>query len=180
VVVPEPFGGGGGAFDPADFVGTHGFRLLIAVQAGQSLREAAAQDEYVALLERDALFLCDCFNFVDRDAVRGEGVEFLALFVGPEFVVDEDAACNQTASLMPIYARQLGVSGQNGGKQTIQSRKLHLPILLAKILREHLHLPLQTIIVLPGTLVGIMDERVPLGGALGVELELRQSQFTGF
>lgn len=102
VMVPEPLGDGRGSLDAADFVCSQSFLLLVARFAGEGFGEAAAEDEDVALFEGDALLLCDCLDFVDGDAVRGEGVEGDPVLIRPELVVDEDAAGDETAALVPV------------------------------------------------------------------------------
>ncbi len=49
--------------------------------------------------------LCDFLDLVDCDAVRVERIVGYTIPVGPEFVVDEDAAADEAATGMPVWKR---------------------------------------------------------------------------
>lgn len=157
VLIPEPPRGVLVAHDAAHAVGAHELGLLLAGDVREALGEAGADDDHVAEFELDGLLLGDGLDVVDGDLVRVVGVEGAAGFVGVLFEVDEDAAGDHAAALVPVVER---------GEVLVR-----VPVGVVG-LRELLGVGFGAVVAAAGRLVVEMDERVPLGAALGVELDL--------
>jgi len=156
MLVPEPFGGLGSAFDAARLVRSQGLLLLLARQASQRLGEAGAHDDDVALLEGDALLLGHSLELGDGDALVGERRVRDAMRVGVSLVVDQHAAAHQPAALVPV----------------VQRRQLLCVVLAAEVLLQRRQRRLRAVVRRRRGLVVEVAQRVPLAAALRVELDL--------
>lgn len=155
-MVPDPAGGFLVTFDPDGLVGAEQFGLFLGRGVGQVVGEARPDDQDVAVLEGGALVLGDGLEVLHRDGV---GVEARVLdALGPRvlFVVEEHAAADQSAPVVPV----------------VQSGQGALGVEAAVVLHKLFHLRFDAVVVETRRLVGIVHQAVPLGGALGVELDL--------
>ena len=156
VLVPEPFGGLGSAFDATRLVRSQSLLLLLAGQASQRLGEAGAYDDDVALLEGDALLLGHGLQLGDGDALVGERRVGDAVGVGVSLVVDQHAAAHQAAALVPV----------------VQGRQLLRVVLAAEVLLQRGQRRLRAVVRRRRGLVVEVAQRVPLAAALRVEFHL--------
>lgn len=157
--VPEPLGALLGALHADRPVRSQHLLLRLGVGGAQILREAAAHDEDVALFEGGPLVRRDGFEVGDGDAVVGEAVVGGSLVGGVGAVVEQDAAAHEAAAGVPVVE---GGEGLGGGVVGVG----------AKGLFEVGGGRFAAVVARAAGLVVEVYEGVPLGGALGVELDL--------
>jgi hypothetical protein len=84
-------------------VGSQGFSLLLRIHSTERFCETSADDEDIALLEFDALILCDLLDLGDLDSMGIKLAELNTILVRPCLVVNENTSSNNTSPGMPIY-----------------------------------------------------------------------------
>lgn len=143
------------ALDPDTLVAGQALGLLLGRNASQVVGESRPDEQDVAVLELGALVLCDGLEVLDGDCVGLEGGVLDALGARVLLVVEEDAAADHAAPFVPVVQRRQGALRVEG----------------AEGLDETVHAGLGAVVVRPRGLVGVMDQAVPLRGALRVELD---------
>lgn len=144
------------ALDADALVAGETLGLLLGRDAAQVVGEPGADEEDVAVLEGGALVLGDGLEVGDRDGVGLEAGVLDALGPGVLLVVEQDAAADHAAPLVPV----------------VQGRQGSLRVEGAKVLDQVVHAGLGAVVVGRRGLVGEVDQAVPLRGALRVELDL--------
>jgi hypothetical protein len=76
--------------------------LLLLIHFPELLRKAGPDDQDIAKPELGALVLGDSLHVGDSDLVRVKARVFDPLGFGIGFVVEEDAAGDETAAFMPV------------------------------------------------------------------------------
>ena len=156
MVVPDPLGDFLAALDADTLVRPHRLLLLRRVHLAQVLRKARPDDQDVAELEARALVFRRGLQVRDRDRVRVEARVLDAFGLGVGFVVEQDAAADEAAALVPVF----------------EGRQCAGPVDTAKVLRQVGDRGLRAIVAGAGGLVEEVAQAVPLAAALGVEFEL--------
>jgi hypothetical protein len=102
VVIPDPFRNLLTPFDTNTLVRAHCLLLLLRIHFPEILRKAGPDDQDIAKLELGALVLGDGLHVGDGDLVRVKARVFDSLGFGIGFVIEEDAAGDETAAFMPV------------------------------------------------------------------------------
>jgi hypothetical protein len=102
VVVPDPFRDLLTPFDTNTFVRAHCLLLLLRIHYPEILCKAGPDNQDIAKLELGALVLGDGLHVGDGDFVRVKARVCDPFGFGIGFVVDEDAAGDETAAFMPV------------------------------------------------------------------------------
>ena len=102
VMIPDPFSNLLTPFHTNSLVRVYCLLLLLRIHCFEILRKAGPDDQDIAKLEFSALVLGDGLHVSDSDLMRVKARVFDPLGFGISFVVDEDAAGDETTAFMPI------------------------------------------------------------------------------
>ena len=105
MLVPNPFGGFLVSLDTTHSVGRQCLDLLVSGHGTQSFGESRPDDQHVAILEFDILEFRNFLNIIDENLVVVEQVVLDTASVGIGFVIDQDAASDQSTTSMPICGK---------------------------------------------------------------------------
>lgn len=146
MLVPEPFSRSLVSGHAACAVRTQQLILLFRGHIRQTLGETRSDDDHIARLELNALFLGYLLDVIGGKRVSIVRVELYPFLVGVTLVVDEDTSGDKPATLVPV----------------VQRGNLLVTVLVTELLRQFFGAGLNAIVAFGTFLMVNVAQTVPL------------------